>query len=369
MANGYIRNQRLAVTSYGPLMSMIVEMLVSAGWQYKASGDGQSGYSSTTKIFASIDTGALGWGNSGAWARIQDPGGGREFTFQHNNNGSLRVKYSASAKFVGGSPSSTVVPTATDEKYLAGDAAGSFGPGFFSPLDNMRGQIWQGLASGTAPYGFWFASQVVGHGIRYSNMMMDPVIGDTLDPDPVVLVLGSSGSFRGLAYADTVYSMGHNNTVNEANFNIGGTNTGCFAHMDISKRSMLSVRPLGYTCGALDSTTQSHISGRLETGSGNLPREEIANINRYGAGLNPFNGKPEYLPVLWSRTQVSANLANWNVGTANPNNYLAGIKGWSTMCRWTGLNRTSFLDTLDNKKWICVGAWWLPWDGITTPRY
>jgi hypothetical protein len=130
---------------------------------------------------------------------------------------------------------------------------------------------------------------------------------------------------------------------------------------------------MGYMTGAQVSfSPQNHISGKLEpplsTGS-TLPQDLLISINPGGLGVNPFNGKPEYLPVLWSRIQTAGVIVNWVLGTTDHNMYIGAIKGWSTMCRWTCLNRTSFMDTTDNKNKICVGAWWLPWDGVTTPRF
>src|SRR4051812_43941394 len=99
MPNAYVLNQFPG--SFGATMALMVEMLVSAGWTYKGSGDALSAFSTTGKVFTNTGSGALGWNNNGAWARIQDPAGVREFIFQHDAAGKIRFRYSPSAKFVG----------------------------------------------------------------------------------------------------------------------------------------------------------------------------------------------------------------------------------------------------------------------------
>ena len=205
-------------SSYGVVIAAFAGMLTSAGWTIQASGDGSSSYNATGNVFTNTSPSAAGWGNARAWARLQDPAGVREIIIQ--NGGTIatfggRLKYSAAAKFTAGSPSATVTPTAYDERAIFGcgtDATPvytSFGTGlnpwdptgsasrYLSPTKADR--IVRGMASSSAPYGFWFqALRTYNSGlgsakIRSFGFMMDPVNGAAPeDADPVVWHMGTS---------------------------------------------------------------------------------------------------------------------------------------------------------------------------------
>lgn len=488
-------------TSYGQAVSLLVENLVSAGWSYQASGDGLSGYSSSSKVFTGTATGALGWNNPNAWARIQDPSGTRELVFQHNGVGGTGIKYSPFAKFTSGG-SATAVPTATDERNMrslststttvtisaanpgvvtwashglvsgsvvtftttgslptpltantlyyvsqTGNTSGNFqlattpggasidttaggGSGTHTAYAQQLASSWlppgivnglgvlYGTAKDTAPYGFWFAASQnfavtfangsstitgVAHGLAVgslitfsppgtlptnftagvtyfvvsvpaantftvstlvggtaitagsagtgtatgprTSLVFDPVTSVAEDPDPYVIHIGATNAFSlstsnygrdgGTGGGSTTWSV--TATAN------GGTTEGCFAIMDVSRANFLYVQPAGY---ALSATAGSAASGFV--------------INMTGAAVNPFNSKYDALPFPYVRIQEVASSASQT--TVQP-----GVKGWSTLCRWTGLRKATLLDTLDGLKWVCLGGMWLPWDGTTTP--
>lgn len=350
MPNAYVINQR--PVTYGGAISLLVEMLVSAGWTYQSSGDGLAGFSSSGKIFTGTGTGALGWSNAKAWARIQDPATSREFIFQHDNTGQARIKYSANAKFTGGSPSATVTPSATDEKYLRGgatDAAPTYGTWFntstvtTAPYGGavtaaatvVGSVIYQGAALSASPYGFWFASQLHdGAKTKGASILFDPVNSAPEDTDPYVLVVGSTQSFLFNATASPTNGLGKDGGAAATWTIVNGTNIdGAWAYMDAARTSFLNVQPAGYA--AQSGTQTPNVSGSS------------------GLLANPFNSKYEALPVPWMRTASAASIP--------------GLKGWSTMLRWTCSPYTTFLDTFDNKNWICVGSFWLPWNGATQP--
>jgi hypothetical protein len=322
-------------TSYGQASSLIAELLVSAGWTYKASGDGLAGYSSTGKIFTGTGSGALGWGNARAWARLQDPSARREVVLQFNAP-SARVKYSALAKFTGGSPSATVTPSATDEKYIVGgasDATPTYGS-FFSANILTSGIKYQGFASGTSPYGFWVTCFNTPAGATQMAIVMDPVQSVPEDPDPVVWHYGISNAF-------SVGAFGHpSGVIAAASFAAnGGSQAGSWGYVDAAMTNFAYVMPHYYCCGVL---TVGGLGGASNFGSCNA-----------GFAVNPFNAKHEALPILWARPTVATGVI--------------GLKGWSKSMRWTTVGRTTGLDTLDNKRWVCHATVWLPWDGLTTP--
>lgn len=323
----------------------------------------------TTTIGTGIHTATVltSWGNSAsttdnAWARVQDPSGVREFLFQIDNNASGaggKVRYSAASKFTGtsnGAVSATIPPTATDERYLRG-SSGSFGALWFPLAIVNNAATMQGAAMSTAPYGWWYAIQAKGGGARYSGMLFDPVTSVAEDPDPYVIHIGAFSGAINEAFSVNTSSMGRDGSQTTTwTTACGGTTTGSFAFMDVGKTSFLYVQPMGYVC----TSGGGAAFGIIQGASGNT----TAALNPGYLGPNPFNSKPDAMPVPWFRVGV----VNGTIGTNSSSSTMApGIKGWSTMLRWTTENRSSFVDTLNSKAWICVGAFWLPWDGVTTP--
>jgi hypothetical protein len=339
MANAFILNQ--VPTGYGAALSLLVEMLVSAGWTYRASGDGLAGYNASGKVFSGTGAGALGWNNSGAWARLQDPGARREFVFQHNAAGGARIKYSPTAKFAAGTPSATVTPSATDEKYLRGggtDAAPTYGATWFNTAVVTGLVKFQGRANDTAPYGFWFAGAQTPGGAPSTGLVMDPVASVPEDPDPVVLHIGAASAFK-------IGALGQSGPMSTAGWSAsGGANQGTWGFLDVAKTAFQHVMPGYYLVGSSPPN-----GGNIGGSSDNWA------IQATGLIENPFNSKHEALPIPWIRATFTS--------LTPP----LGLKGWSTLMRWTTIARTSFSDTMDNKNWICVGFVWLPWDGATTP--
>lgn len=327
MANAYILNS--VPTSYSAAHYNMISMLVAAGWTYKSSGDGLSAYSSTTTVFSNgSNAGANGFGQTKAWARLQDPAGVREVIWQHDNAGGLRLKYSPSAKFTGGSPSATVTPSATDEKYLRGassDAVPSFGATWLDTGVPSGLTKFQGYASGSAPYGFWVCGATTPAGATKTGIMLDPVDGAVEDLDPVAWHIGTSTAFRSTGLANI---SGDNAS--------GGTNAGNWGFMDVAKTAFVQLQG---ACFVLAEASSNQLITNYSVGAA-------------GTANNPFNTKGEAFPVPYMRLATLAN---------------AGVKGWSRYLRWTLVLRTQFQDTLDSKQWICVGAVWLPWDGTTTP--
>lgn len=329
MPNAFIRNLR--PNSYGAAVSALVEMLVSAGWSYKASGDGLSGYSSTGKIFTSTAAGALGWNNARAWARVQDPAGRRELVIQHAANTGVRIKCSANAKFTGGAPSATVTPSATDERVLWGggtDAAPAQNGWFDAGMLLADAWVFQGAAFSAPPYGFWFGSRGLQNGAHASFLMMDPTVSYSTDPDPVVWMVANTSA--GLVNTSNLGRDG--SAAGTWTTAVGGTTQGCWAHLDLLMSQFVYVQPISYS------------QGTGGAGGGN-------NV----IGSNPFDHNLDALPMLYARYKVPATLVP------------AGVKGWSTLAMWTGLGRQYFLDTLPGLAWICYGHLWLRWDGVTRP--
>lgn len=110
------------LTKRACLYKLITTFLAAFPTGVKASGDGLAAYSSTGSVFTTGATGATGFGNDLAWARLQFPDG-RELLVVNNSTGapySCSLLLSQASHFTGGSPSATVWPTATDTQVILG---------------------------------------------------------------------------------------------------------------------------------------------------------------------------------------------------------------------------------------------------------
>jgi hypothetical protein len=214
--------------------------------------------------------------------------------------------------------------------------------------------IWQGAAISTPPYGFWFAGMTLGTGYLYTAFVMDPVVSVAEDPDPVVFHIGAK-CLEGLSLSDmNGAAIGAQISASSIwTSACGGTTAGNFAYIDSGKTAFVRVQPLQYVCTGPQNYYLAPVGG--------APQITVSGSNGYSAiflGPNQFNSQYDALPVPWVRAALPD-------GTGT---FCGGLKGWSTMLRWTTVYRTSFSDTMDDKRWICVGPFWLPWDGATTPR-
>lgn len=119
-----VGNQSNTFTTAGSVFYALVAVLMSAGWTKVSDSDGTTYSAGGTQITGG-GSGANGFNNTRAWARMQDPAGRREITLQvvsaaTINSATVRIKMSESSKFTGGSPAATVTPSAVDEQILAG---------------------------------------------------------------------------------------------------------------------------------------------------------------------------------------------------------------------------------------------------------
>lgn len=150
-----------------------------------------------------------------AWEVIQgrpyeDPIGSgriwrREFCFQHNGNGGLRVTYSPRAGFVAGSPSASQVPSASDAVPLVG--GGSDSAPIFSSFFPSAGSRMQGYVSDETD-SCVFVTYRVGGGPLSSFFCLDPIAdtprdlaGELEDRDPIAVYAISANEAMGLQLA------------------------------------------------------------------------------------------------------------------------------------------------------------------------
>jgi hypothetical protein len=143
-------------------MYYLYEALKGAGWTVIGTGDGTNYAANGTKCTTGA-SGLLGLGNNYAWFCLQTPTLGRQLCVQRmTTDTSWRIKWSHTAGFVGGTPSGTQTPLATDEYGGASNTAGAFagggtdaaptGYGLFNTNNTYRIYIGCNLV---APYDFY----------------------------------------------------------------------------------------------------------------------------------------------------------------------------------------------------------------------
>jgi len=96
-------------------------IMTLSGWTIESSGDGLSAYSSIGTVFTEgTMVGPNAFTQNLAWIRLRDANGISEIVFQRDAYYGIRIKFSASSKFIMGNPSPTKVPSADDEIITSG---------------------------------------------------------------------------------------------------------------------------------------------------------------------------------------------------------------------------------------------------------
>lgn len=229
MAKVWSTNQALA-TNFGDAVYYLVTHLTTyGGWTIYGAGQGSGspGYNNGTPATAAtfFSQGIMnGTTYSGAacWVRIQHSTG-RELVFYRgaSNYLSWTISYSKSSGFTGGSPSSTVPPTASDVSNLLGTAPTTVAA-WVTESTSMRVHL---CADSASPYGFymWACAAGLGRTLRGGSIFWCPLSGASVaNADPFVW------------YVPKSVTAGRNWIYNEANsataeyINNGGA--GMFAH-------------------------------------------------------------------------------------------------------------------------------------------
>lgn len=291
--------------------------LKSAGWTVKASSDATT-YNSSGDQITSGSSGANGWANTNAWARIQSPDGYREFTIQRGTTNVLwRIKYSRLAKFTGGSPGTTQTASATDEAIIVGggtDAAPTFAT-FFAADASYR---WNIGTDNATPYTFWSGAFATGGGTPTGVLCLE-------------------------------YFLAAEPTDTHLHMVVSCHNTNGLTNASLS----LQTRTAGSTVRSLTTVAAVSPATNVDVAAAAY---YVANgatvIYPDGGSTNPISIKDEILPILWARGS----------GVANP-----GYKGVGSILKWTSINRSTG-DTLTvstTRDRIVYGSCSFPWDGST----
>ncbi len=189
----------LAADGAGSIIFNIQQTLVAAGWTVQKSSDGTTYKSTPGSQITASGAGAGGANNNNAWILLQDPGGRRQFVIQRGTaTTQIRAAYSALAKFTGGTPNATTLPTATDQAFVIGTS------GAFSTTLPAAGLYYTHCIAQSTPvgnvYGFWMLNTATGTGATTSSGLLccEPLATGSFpaaDVDPVVIFARNSGNF------------------------------------------------------------------------------------------------------------------------------------------------------------------------------
>jgi hypothetical protein len=182
---------------------LLKEVLKLAAWTVVGSGTGTGGavYSAVADIITHGGTGAGGMANVGAWWRARDPAGLREIVVQcgTTNSNQCRILYSKSARFTGGSPSASRVPTATDQQTVYGGGTDASPTYAFLP-NHTSSQYRIHIVAQSIPvggvYGFWMNCSTTPGGAAGAGYFacepMAPGSYKVADTDPCVFFAAST---------------------------------------------------------------------------------------------------------------------------------------------------------------------------------
>jgi len=322
----------------------VITTLKSAGWSQLDSGDGiTTGHGDG--YVTSANSGAGGLGNTGAWVRLRAPavnGGAvvnqtREVLFQRGTTETAwRLKYSASAGFVGGSPTKTVSSTAADQVVMMGSGTDA-SPGYSTFFGAGGTYRWHICCGGAAEFYSFYA-----FGINASMALltsggsigfyMDVLALGTYPPEDVdPCVFYCSGAYA----SSNFFSTGH---FNYTSLNAVATDT----------NNALMRAWMGPTSQADVSITTNNVGITIP-----YYNQYLGSSTPY-AGANPFNHKAVSVPCWYMRSILSTPPF--------------GIKGASTLIVFSSLS-AALLDTVDvfsTRDKIVIystGPFWLPWNG------
>jgi hypothetical protein len=287
-------------------------LLVSAGWEVKSSGDGLTNYNATGDVFTNEGPGPLGLGNINAWFRIQMPllhSVRREYLFQRLSGSNWKIGYSYNAKFIDSVPTASVAPTASDA-YVFEDVK------LFSGNQRCFVLAQDGYYSNFALCGM----------DQTTNSPRTLLAGDTLQPN-------SYSSYEYDPYVIWLNTQPDSKKPNIENLS-SNTESVLMNHCWFGK-NQLSPPELFVKCSIL---LYKSNSGYLHTN------------NNFGYGTN-FTGKVDMLPIFLGRFP---NLANPR-----------GCKGISSLFYFhsiSALNGDTF-SVLSQRDRIVLGDINVPWDG------
>ncbi len=331
MAHSFTTNQ--TPTTGSRAMYMWIATMLAAGWTKVADSDGTT-YDPSGAQITSGASGANGLANAFAWVVLEDPNGVRQFCLQRSSSGNVnwRWKYSYLAKFIGGSPSATQVPSATDEQVFVGGGSDA-SPTFQQMLSADGGYTFNTCACDTTlGYSFYWMSWLSGnpnstwHGVAFD--VLTPGSYSSSDVDPAWLYRSTISSGTSNPFAGN--EVGHTAVVNSwSYFKASGVPTWLPTQL--------------WTVA--DQANGLGLFGAYSASNGG---------NTHGLSANSWDGTDDGLPAIYGRSKAP--------GTAN------GFKGFGSMLRMMAPLRAlgdTYSINAGSKNYINMGCVGLPWDGST----
>lgn len=291
-------------------------LLKAAGWTVPRSSDGSTYNAAGDQITVS-GSGAGGMANSNAWFVLRSPNAAHEWCFQRGTTNLVwRVKFSAFTFFVGGSPSASQVPSATNEHVMCG-AGTDAAPTFHTLLEADGTYRWNCMADNSAPYGWWAAVFSTGGSAPHDCIVFDPLTQvEPTESFPYVCIVNRFVTPFTVAALCTETSTNAAGSTNVNHTRVASAGTGAVTHMPA----------MTYTLG----TSTTVVPNAL--------------------GTNPISAEDQPFPFVWGRRAAAGN---------------GGYKGISTLLKWNAVTRTTG-DTLSvngTRDRIVYGDISLDWDG------
>jgi len=319
---------------------LFLSTLVAAGWTKTRDSDGTT-YSATGVQVTSGASGANGLANSNAWFVLRAPavsGQQRSICLQRGTSNTVwRIKYSYSAGFVGGSPSGSQVPSATDEVTICGSGTDA-APGFATALPADGGYRFNACGGdSTIGYGFYWLTFKNADATTFQMAFMLDVLASgsypSADADPAIMYFDTTSTNTLFAVMKLPYQMA--GTAQARGYYkpsgiITWTSVICAYYTDDWQASSFS------------------LAGASEQGAGNT------------LGTNSWTSKDDVVPVPYGRPK---DLASYG-----PACTAFGWKGFGSLMKYV-TNTRSNMDTLSvdlgTKNYIWFNGSALPWDGST----
>ena len=301
-----------------------------AATAYVKRGDGTTVYTmaaGTTGRAVDGIANATTMADGNVWFVAEMPDHSCQYAFQRNSsNTSWKLSYSTMD--TGGfdddgtpTATATVMPTASDGHAI------STGFTLFPADGSCRTHL---CADNASPYGWYMLNSTLTANIEAGCIICDPLLAGSYgaDTDPRVTSWSSYGFNYEMVYGDGQAKTHYKKGV------AGETYIRCNVGFYMSSES---VRMFPF-------------------------------YNTQGAGTDPLTGYEVLVPVVYGRSSGDA--------AGSPNAY--GWKGFSSMIRWIGSNRSNN-DTVSvasstSKEWLVrsystYGPYLVPWDGSTTPTW
>jgi len=336
----------------------VITTLKSVGWSQLDSGDGITAGHGDGYVTGS-GSGAGGLGNTGAWVRLRAPavnGGAvanqtREVLFQRGTTETAwRLKYSASAGFTGGSPSSTVSATAADQVIMMGSGTDA-SPGYSTFFGSAGTYRWHICCGGAAEfYSFYVLGLLAGQRMLNSSykiaIYMDVLAAGSYPPedvDPCVF-------YCSLPWA----SAGGTDGFGNSSWFAGSTLN---ALVTVTNPALMRAW-MGPTSQA-DGYTNTNSVAVIMAGAANYFGS--SGWDRSFLGQNSFTKKDAAIPALYIRFSSSTPPF--------------GPKGFSTLFKMASAQRYAFnlisVNTARDRLHFGMGGgsglngvlFWLPWNG------